>query len=380
MSKQTEPDNPSAPAAATPSLALPGVEASPLAAERLRLARMQSNSLRVIATGGVLTLMYVARPVLVLVLTSLLIAFILAPIVELGQKLRLPRWLGAFVAVTLMCLTLAVLFQISYKQADDFAGELPKYSGKIRSTLRQLQQRAERVRQTTRDVLPEEKSEKAALTVRQAPNLFEQLTSSASAATEILVLAAFMPFLVFFMLSWQEHVRSATVLLFGQRHHQTAYVTLGLIAQMIRAFLVGNLIIGVLLGAISTVAFWILGVPYFYVIGLISGALSLLPYLGIVLAVLPPLLVGLGTLTAKGFFAVFAVVSLSHVVALNLFYPKIIGNRLQLNPLAVTLSLLFWGWLWGAMGLILAVPLTATFKIICDHVEGLQPWGNWLGE
>jgi predicted PurR-regulated permease PerM len=65
---------------------------------------------------------------------------------------------------------------------------------------------------------------------------------------------------------------------------------------------------------------------------------------------------------------------------LNVLYPKIIGKRLQLNPLAVTLALLFWGWLWGAMGLILAVPITAALKIIFDHVEGLRPWGAWLGE
>ena len=57
-----------------------------------------------------------------------------------------------------------------------------------------------------------------------------------------------------------------------------------------------------------------------------------------------------------------------------------IGSRLQLNPLAVTISLLLWGWLWGAMGLLLAVPITATMKIIFDNVENLRPYGAWLGE
>jgi predicted PurR-regulated permease PerM len=51
-----------------------------------------------------------------------------------------------------------------------------------------------------------------------------------------------------------------------------------------------------------------------------------------------------------------------------------------LNPLAVTISLLFWGWLWGAMGLILAVPIMGACKIICDHIERLRPYGAWLGE
>ena len=65
---------------------------------------------------------------------------------------------------------------------------------------------------------------------------------------------------------------------------------------------------------------------------------------------------------------------------MNVLYPKILGKRLQLNPLALTISLLFWGWMWGASGLILAVPITGAAKIIFDHVERLRPFGTWLGE
>jgi len=56
------------------------------------------------------------------------------------------------------------------------------------------------------------------------------------------------------------------------------------------------------------------------------------------------------------------------------------GNRLQLNPLALTMSLLIWAWLWGAVGLLLAIPITAAMKIIFDNVASLKPWGTWLGE
>jgi predicted PurR-regulated permease PerM len=246
--------------------------------------------------------------------------------------------------------------------------------------LSQVRLRAERFRQTTRNVLPEEKIEKGTLTVRQSTSWLDDLPSGAVGATEVLLMAAFIPFLVFFMLSWQDHVRSSTVMLFNPENRHTVYVTLGLIAQMIRGFIVGNVVIGLVLGLTSTVAFWILGVPYFYIIGMISGVVSLAPYLGIVLAVIPPVVVSMGSLTVKNFVAIVAVVAISHVIALNVLYPKIIGRRLQLNPLAVTLALLFWGWLWGAMGLILAVPLTAAIKIIFDHVESLRSWGDWLGE
>lgn len=353
---------------------------APAEAERRRHARIQSSALAVIAIGGVLTLMYLAKPVLILTLVAVLLAFMLAPIVELCQRVHLPRSIGSLIAVLLMCTALYGIFYFSYSQANEVFSELPKYSGRIRTVLNQVRLRAERVRQTTRNVLPEDKSEKGTLTVRQSSSWVEDLTNGAVGATEAVLFVGFVPFLVFFMLSWQDHVRSSTVMLFNMENRNTAYVTLGLISQMIRGFIVGNVIIGVILGITSTIAFWYLGVPYFYVIGIISGVVSLLPYLGIVLAIIPPVIVSMSSLTVSGFLGIAAVVIVSHVIALNVLYPKIIGRRLQLNPLAVTLALLFWGWLWGAMGLILAIPLTAAIKIIFDHIESLRAWGNWLGE
>jgi len=349
-------------------------------AEKRRHARIQSGSVAVIAIGCVLTMMYLAKAVLILTLVSVLIAFMLAPIVELCQRMHLPRSFGSLIAVLVMCSVLYGIFYGSYSQADEFVSKLPTYSERIRAVLNQVRLRAERVRQTTQDVLPEDKPEKGTLTVRQSSNWMEDLTTGAMGASEVVLLGAFVPFLVFFMLSWQEHVRASTVMLFSMENRNTAYVTLGLISQMIRGFIVGNVVIGLILGVTSTIAFWIMGVPYFYVIGMISGVVSLLPYLGIVLAIVPPVVVSMRTLTLPGFLAIVAVVAISHVIALNLLYPKIIGRRVQLNPLAVTLALLFWGWLWGAMGLIMAVPLTAAIKIILDHVKGLRSWGNWLGE
>jgi predicted PurR-regulated permease PerM len=349
-------------------------------AERRVHARLQSAALALLATGGLLTLMYVAKPVLIVIFTSVLIAFMLAPVVELCQRLRLPRSIGAFIAVLLMCAALYGAVYAFYNQAGQIADRIPKYTANIRRVIDRVRVGAERVRETTQKVIPPEKPEKGTVTVRQSSDWLSNLTSGARGVTEFLVMAAFVPFLVFFMLSWQEHVRSATVLLFAQESRRTAYVTLGLIAQMIRGFIVGNVIIGILLGITSTVAFWILGVPYFYLIGIVSGVVSLLPYLGIVLAILPPVVVSLDSLTTERVVAIVAIVVVSHLIALNVLYPKIIGRRLQLNPLTVTLALLFWGWLWGAMGLILAVPLTGAIKIIFDHIGNLKAWGAWLGE
>jgi predicted PurR-regulated permease PerM len=182
------------------------------------------------------------------------------------------------------------------------------------------------------------------------------------------------------MLSWQDHVRSATVMLFRMKNRNTAYVTLGLISSMIRSFIVGNVLVGLFIGGISTAIFGIRGLPYFYFIGFNSGFLSLITYLGVVLALVPPIITGLGRLHSTGVLAVVLTVFSLHLFALNVLYPKFLGSRLQLNPLAVTVTLLFLGWLWGAMGLVLAVPITAAAKIVFDHVEPLRGYGTWLGE
>src|SRR6185503_7346098 len=98
------------------------------------------------------------------------------------------------------------------------------------------------------------------------------------------------------------------------------------------------------------------------------------------LAALPPLFLGIGNLTVAEAGWVWLTVIASHLIAMNLLYPKILGKRLRLNPLAVTIALLFWAWLWGAVGLVLAVPITAAMKIVFDNIATLKPFGVWLGE
>jgi predicted PurR-regulated permease PerM len=64
----------------------------------------------------------------------------------------------------------------------------------------------------------------------------------------------------------------------------------------------------------------------------------------------------------------------------NLLTPKMVGRRVKLNALTVTIAMMFWGWLWGGIGLVLAVPLTAALKAVCDSIRPLKPYGHWMGE
>jgi predicted PurR-regulated permease PerM len=113
----------------------------------------------------------------------------------------------------------------------------------------------------------------------------------------------------------------------------------------------------------------------------VSGLLSLVPYAGLVLAILPPVLAGLATGAPTGTLLIAGVIVIAlHLVALNILYPIVVGARVHLNPLIVTFSLMFWGFLWDAAGLVLAIPITAGLKAVCDNVESLRKYGRFLGD
>jgi len=216
--------------------------------------------------------------------------------------------------------------------------------------------------------------------VQQTTSFTELLSRGFGSITEVVLAASFIPFLAFFMLTWQDHARTATVGLFPLEYRRDAHAALGQITGMVRSFMVGNVVIALIIGGISTVVFGLLHVPFFYFAGFASGFISLVPYLGAVLGALPPLFLGVGHLSVADVGWIVLTVLACHIIAMNVLYPKILGKRLQLNPLAVTIALLVWAWLWGALGLLLAVPITAGMKIIFDHVESLKPIGAWLGE
>jgi predicted PurR-regulated permease PerM len=333
-----------------------------------------------VAVAVVLTICYLAKLVLVTILFSILLAYILFPVMDFLERLKFPRALASLLAVLLLaCVIYAAAF-FGYSRAVDFMQTLPTYTRKIESHLMRFREQAQKIQKSTEAVLPPAPEDKRTIKIEQQTNWWEVVTNSLGTVGDIALSVSFMPFLVYFMLSWHDHARASTVMLFSMENRNTAYVTLGRISAMINSFINGNILVGLFTSVASLAVFWYLHLPYFYFLGFISGFLSLVPYLGVILAILPPLAAGLGQVHGGGLLAIVLTVVGLHVFALNVLYPKLIGKRLQLNPLAVTIALLIWGWLWGAVGLILAVPLTAALKIIFDNVESLRPYGAWLGE
>jgi predicted PurR-regulated permease PerM len=336
----------------------------------------------VVAFIAVIGLVYLLKLVMVTTLFSILLAFVLEPLVSRLARIHIPRAAGALVAVILLVGLTGGIADFFYGRAVDFATQLPKYSGKIRSSLADLQAQTSKIEESTRSVIASPAKGKApiAVEIQESPGLSRLMSAGTGTMGEVLFAASFIPFLVYFMLTWKGHVHSATVQLFPREHRLVAHRTVGRISSMIRSFIVGNALVGLISAIVSALVFWRLGIPYFYFLGAISGFVSLIPYLGVFLALLPPLAAGMGIVDKTGIGIIVVTVVGLHLLSMNVLYPKIVGKRLRLNPLAVTLSLLFWAWIWGAMGLILAVPMVGATKIVCDYVDPLRGFGAWLGD
>jgi predicted PurR-regulated permease PerM len=193
-------------------------------------------------------------------------------------------------------------------------------------------------------------------------------------------MVSFVPFLVYFMLSWRDHLNRSFLQFFQGEGRMVAARSLEGIAGMVRAFVVGNFLLGILLAILSSAVFWVIRLPFPLLVGPLSGLLSLVPYIGLPLALVPPLFGALAVNRFSVYVMVVVATTLLHLIAMNLFYPKVVGSRVHLNPLVVTFSLMFWGFLWDAPGLLLAIPLTAGLKAVCDNVQGLRAFGKFLGD
>jgi predicted PurR-regulated permease PerM len=334
----------------------------------------------------------------------------LEPFVVFFMKIGLHRTVASFVVCSTALLLIYLLGLGLFTQLASLAEELPVYSKRINDLVDNVAERLERAEQDAYKLIvpkrfqasrdqPEPQPQPAKRPRRRSAEppppppvqevrilqertpMMNYLYGYASSFYSVLLMASFVPFLVYFMLSWRDHIRRSFLNLFEGMDRVIAGKAWESIAEIARAYVVGNFIMGFLLSVASCLVFWSWHLPYWILVGCLSGFLSLIPYVGLPLALIPPLAATLMTYDAiTPYLIISTMVGFLHLLALNLFYPSVVGARVHLNPLVVTIALMFWGTIWGAMGLVLAVPITAGAKAVFDNVEGLKPYGSLLGD
>lgn len=338
-----------------------------------------ATSLRIIAVAIVCASIYYASSIVITLICSIFIAFVLDPGVKLLERLRLPRWLGSLIMVLVTLAVLYLLVYLLYDRLVAFLDDLPRFAARIKQIVSHIQVTAKSIQQTA---LPSGgEASVPAVRLEQESPWTQLLLRGIGSVYAFAVTVMFVPFLVFFMLTSKDQIWTATLHLFPLERRMQAEGVLRGLSRMVREYVVANLLVAAISAAMITPVFAAVELRYAFLMGPLAALLSMIPYIGVALGLLPPLLIALVQYDhMQPFLVISLTVVLVHFLAINVLTPKLVGHRVRLNALTVTIAMMFWGWLWGGIGLVLAVPLTAALKAIFDNVARLKPYGAWMGE
>ena len=344
---------------------------------------------RSVATTGlfVLAVFYTAyhtRAFVVPVILAVLLDLLFSPLVRRLTRSRVPQALSGAIVVFALIAVLGVGIYGLSGPAADWIARAPQSLRTIQERLDTLQQPMEKVTRTAEQVekltdVTQPPPERGVVTVQVRDRPLRRVLFG---GTQDLLGSALVVFvLLYFLLAsgdlfLSKLIRVLPTLQDKKRAVQIARDTEDQISSYLITTTAINLVFGVAVG----VAMYLLGVPNPALWGVLAAITNYVPYLGalamvVILGLVALLQFGdLGrTLLVPGVFLAL------NLVESMLLTPILLGQRLTLNPVVVFVGVLFWGWLWGIVGAILAVPILAVFKIVCDHVERLAPVGEFLG-
>jgi len=327
--------------------------------------------------------MYLARSFLLPVATAVLFAFFFYPAVRRLKRWRIPEWLSATVIVLGLVSLLGWGGYRLMGPAAQWMARAPQVIGKVEQRLARLRRPVEEVTRTAEKVgelatVPKAPDDKAIKVEMKDTSLTDALFGG----TSTLLGDAFVMFLLLYFLlaSGDLFLMKVVRVLPSLTDKKRAVAIARETEDQVSEFLVVETAINLAFGAVVGVSVWLCGMPNPVLWGVLAAATNYVPYIGgLVMNVVLGLAaflqfddLGKALLVAGLFFVL-------NTLEGNLVTPLVLGQRLTLNPVVVFLGVLFWGWMWGIVGTVLAVPILSVIKIVCDHVEGLGPIGEFLG-
>ena len=343
------------------------------------------NGQRSLAITGIFVMLlfytlYFAAPVLIPITLALLLNMLLAPGVVLLTRLRIPQALAAaLVVLSAVMMIIGALYVLS-GPAQEWLQKAPASFYKVEQKLRELKKPIEDIKKATEQIeeatqlnkLPQAQE----VTIQRA-SLTDLLLSG---TPQIVATTGIVTILVYFLLaSGDTFLRKLVTVIPTLRDKKRAVEIVRNIQEDISFYLLTITLTNLGLGLLVSAALGFIGVPNPMLWGAMVAILNFAPYIGAITNLIILTIVGILTfdsltqaLLIPGVFAIITVL-ISHAIL-----PAVLGRRLLLSPVAIFIAIMLWGWLWGVLGALLAVPLLASFKIICERVEPLRPIAEFL--
>ena len=339
-----------------------------------------------------------ARVVFIPLVLGVIISYALSPLVSQLQKWRVPRAIGA---ALLLLMIVGGIGSLAYSLQDEAASmieSLPEAAQKFRHTLHRewgVSKGAIQNVQEAADQIEHAANETAAA-ASQAPrgvtrvqieqpklNMRDYLWNGTRGALSFISLAVMVLFLAYFLMVSGDTFRRKLVKLSGPTLSKKK-ITVQMLNEIniqIQRYLLVQVFTSVLVGVTSWLALLWIGLDHAAVWGIAAAILNLVPYLGAIIITGGTALVGFLQFESVGMALTVAAISLViHGLEGNLLTPWLTGRTSRMNAVVVFVGVLFWGWLWGAWGLLLGMPIMMAIKSVCDRVEEFRPVGEFMGD
>ena len=357
---------------------------------------VRNLAITVIAVLGVVLVLQMMQSVLIPIVLGVLISFALSPIVKSLAKIHVPRVIGAFLAVALLVASLGFGVWTFSDDAMAVVRDVPttarRVAAQIRanrnnpsdSALQQMQEAAKEIdKAVVEGTAPPPSKVQQVEVVDRGFRASDYLWMGGQSLVGLTGQFAVILFLVYFLLITDDLYKRKFVKIAGPTltKKKITVQILDEITRQIENFIKVQVLTSVIVGAATALALWWFGIEHYMIWGLLAGIFNSIPYLG-------PIFVS-GALGVVAFMQFDDLVRAGYVAATAmaitslegfLLTPALMSRAAQMNPVAIFIGLLFWSWVWGVWGTILAVPMLMMLKAICDHVEDLQSIGELLGE
>lgn len=351
-------------------------------AERRTQERRQPNTRILFATIIVIAVLYLAKPVVVPIALAILFSFLLTPIVSVLERTLLRRTgaivLSLGIAVASISLGGWWIYQQFSAVARDFAKEAS--GGHIEEKLKFLRRKSggtldvvERTLQRVADSA--DRPERADLKVRVIPDrvTIDQQYRKAAPTIEIVAAVFLVVVLVFFVLQDREQIRDKFLRLAGRAHLTVTTQAIGETSERISRYLLTIAALNVGFGVLIGLGLLALQVPHAALWGVLAGLMRFVPYVGAVLSAAIPTFLALAVFpnwyTALAVLGLFV---LTDQLLGGFIEPLVVGHRVGVSPIALLVAAIFWGWLWGPVGLLLATPITVCLTVGGEFIPALR--------
>ncbi len=324
----------------------------------------------------ILFLLHEGRSIIIPLFFSLLIAFMLLPLTKWMERRRLPRSAAAAIAILLFLIVIAGICYLLGAQIAAFAEDLPMLGTRMQEWIAGLQTWIANKYQVDASHQLEYLNRVAADFARYASFIAQALLVAVSGFA---VWTIFVFIFTFFMLTHRKLLRNFITRLFQRRDQPRVNEVLNETRILANGYVLGLLIEMVIVAVLNVGALLIFGVKYALLLGILAAVLNIIPYIGIYTATAVAAVITLSNSTPNHALAVIAILLVIHFVDANMLMPRIVGKRVNMNPLITIVAVLAGNLLWGIAGMFLFIPLVGILKIVFERVEGLKPWAMLMG-